>query len=416
VPHSAVVDGRLSRPRRTSAYVFGSVLVALAAATPASAHTPPTGGAIATPTPKVRALQCRTACMGLTAGHAGSRVRVQGKALKRVDSVVFQGAPGGADDVSVAPLRAKKTYVDARVPRTAVSGPVQLVSIDGAESRPTAVPLIIDPTPAEPATSSDGLGIDVEVQGNRVFYGAERQAQVSYIVRDSEPVTVAVELVRLSDGVAIVRWEPGAVAPNTPQTVNWDGTAGGKVQKDGRYAFRVFATSRSGATASSSQAPAPGAPAKAPPGAPAKAPPGSFLFQRHIFPIRGAHTMGTGAAAFGGGRGHQGQDVFASCGTPLVAARGGRVKFKQYHSAAGHYIVVDGDGTGYDYAYMHLRDASLVNQGDHVYTGQPIGFVGDTGRAHGCHLHFEIWKAPGWYSGGSPIDPLPLLAAWDKAS
>jgi murein DD-endopeptidase MepM/ murein hydrolase activator NlpD len=144
--------------------------------------------------------------------------------------------------------------------------------------------------------------------------------------------------------------------------------------------------------------------------------PGSFLFQRHIFPIRGAHTFGTGAATFGGGRGHQGHDVFAKCGTPLVAARGGRVKFKQYHSAAGHYIVIDGDATGYDYSYMHLRDASLVDQGDHVYTGQPIGFVGDTGRAHGCHLHFEVWKAPGWYSGGSPIDPLPLLTAWDKAS
>ena len=61
--------------------------------------------------------------MGVTAGHTGSRVRVQGKALKRVDSVVFQGAPGGADDVSVAPLKAGKTYVDARVPRTAVTGP-----------------------------------------------------------------------------------------------------------------------------------------------------------------------------------------------------------------------------------------------------------------------------------------------------
>ena len=65
---------------------------------------------------------------------------------------------------------------------------------------------------------------------------------------------------------------------------------------------------------------------------------------------------------------------------------------------------------------MHLRDASLVDKGDHVYTGQPIGFVGDTGRASGCHLHFEIWTAPGWYSGGTAIDPLPLLQAWDKTS
>ncbi len=408
MPHSAVVVGRVLRSRRTSAYLLGSVFTALAVA-PANAATPPTGGAIAGPAPKIRALQCRTECMGVMAGHVGSRVRVVGKAMKLTDSVVFEGAPGDADDVSVTPLRAKKKFVDARVPRTAVTGPVMVVSTDGAESKPTPVPLTIDPTPVAPRSSTSGLGIDVEVQGNRVFYGGARPAQVSYVVRDSEPVSVTIELVRLSDGVAIVHWEPGAIEPNVPQTVTWDGTAGGNVQKDGRYAFRVFASSQSGATASTAQA-------TAPPGAPASAIPGSFLFQRNIFPIRGPHYFGTGAAAFGGGRHHQGQDTFANCGTPLVAARGGVVKYKQYQSAAGNYLVIDGDKTGYDFAYMHLRDPALVNVGDHVYTGQPIGFVGDTGHADGCHLHFEVWKAPGWYSGGSPIDPLPLLTAWDKTS
>ena len=153
MPHSAVVDGRVRRPRLTSAYLLGSVL-AIIIATPAAASTPaPTGGAVAGPAPRIKALQCRTACMGLTAGHIGSRVRVKGvkgKSLKRVDSVVFEGAPGAADDVSVPPLRAKKKYVDARVPRTAVTGPVMLVSADGAESAPTAVPLTIDPTPVAP--------------------------------------------------------------------------------------------------------------------------------------------------------------------------------------------------------------------------------------------------------------------------
>ena len=65
------------------------------------------------------------------------------------------------------------------------------------------------------------------------------------------------------------------------------------------------------------------------------------------------------------------------------------MKFKQYHSRAGHYLVIDGERTGYDYAYMHLREAALVDKGDQVYTGQPIGFVGDTGRASGCHLHLR---------------------------
>ena len=407
MPHSAVVAGR-KRPRLTYAYVLGLVFAGLATGQ-ATAATAPTGGAQAGPAPKLRALICRTACAGVSVARAGSRVRVKGRALKAVDSVVFQGAAGGADDVSVPALRPHKKWVDARVPRTAVSGPVVLVSVGGAESAPSPVPLTIDPAaPAAAGGTGDRLGIDVEVQGNRVFYGAERMAQVSYLVRGSQPANIAVELIRLSDGVAITRWEPGLVQAGTPQTITWDGTAGGKVQRDGRYFFRVFATSASGATASSA-----GAPSTSPPIAPA---PGSFLFQRHRFPIRGAHDYGTGAAAFGGGRGHQGQDTFAKCGTPLVAARGGVVKFKQYHSAAGNYIVIDGDHEGYDYSYMHLRDASLVDEGDHVYTGQPIGFVGNTGRASGCHLHFEVWKAPGWYSGGSAIDPLPLLQAWDKTS
>ena len=52
---------------------------------------------------------------------------------------------------------------------------------------------------------------------------------------------------------------------------------------------------------------------------------------------------------------------------------------------------------------------SPLKTGDPVRTGQPIGIVGDTGDATACHLHFEIWTAPGWYEGGSPIDPLPYL-------
>src|SRR4029077_1079401 len=102
------------------------------AGAPAHPPPPPTGGAVAGPAPKIRALQCRTACMGVMAGHVGSRVRIVRKAVTLPDSVVFEGAPGDADDVSVTPLRAKKKFVDARVPRTAVTGPVMVVSTDGA--------------------------------------------------------------------------------------------------------------------------------------------------------------------------------------------------------------------------------------------------------------------------------------------
>jgi murein DD-endopeptidase MepM/ murein hydrolase activator NlpD len=139
----------------------------------------------------------------------------------------------------------------------------------------------------------------------------------------------------------------------------------------------------------------------------------------HMFPVRGAHDFGGAGAGFGSGRtghSHQGQDVFAACGTPLVAARGGKVKFAGFHAAAGYYLVIDGKGTDVDYAYMHLRERTQVQVGDRFYTGQELGAVGESGNARGCHLHFELWGAPGWYDGGSPFDPLPSLQAWDSWS
>lgn len=139
----------------------------------------------------------------------------------------------------------------------------------------------------------------------------------------------------------------------------------------------------------------------------------------HVFPVRGPHNYGGANADFGSGRAghnHQGHDVFAKCGTPLVAARGGKVQFKESHPAGGHYIVIDGDGTSTDYAYMHLVEPSPFRVGDTVRTGQRIGSVGDSGNAQGCHLHFELWSAPGWYQGGRPIDPLRALKAWDSWS
>ena len=57
-----------------------------------------------------------------------------------------------------------------------------------------------------------------------------------------------------------------------------------------------------------------------------------------------------------------------------------------------------------------------MRRGQRVETGQPLGVVGDTGSASACHLHFEIWTAPGWYRGGTPIDPLPALKRWDRVS
>ena len=130
-----------------------------------------------------------------------------------------------------------------------------------------------------------------------------------------------------------------------------------------------------------------------------------------VFPVRGKHDFGTEINRFGGGRDHKGQDVFAACGTPVVAARSGVVSFATFQDRAGNYAVITAeDGTSQ--AYMHMLKPATVKRGDRVTAGQQIGQVGETGRASGCHLHFELWTAPGWYEGGEPVDPLPDLQAW----
>ena len=111
---------------------------------------------------------------------------------------------------------------------------------------------------------------------------------------------------------------------------------------------------------------------------------------------------------------HQGQDILAAAGTPVVAPRAGFVAWRAFQKAgAGHYIVVRGDDQR-DYVFMHLRDGSVVvEKGQGVAAGQQLAAVGSTGASDGPHLHFEIWPY-GWYSSkaSKPIDPLPDLLAW----
>ena len=436
----------IARPRRTTdrrAWRLHAALALVAVAAPATAAAQqPTGGtapeapgasrlhALAPPpttnlygasAPRVRRFVCRSACTGSGASRPGSLVRIRGRRLEPLAEVVFLGAAGEADDTSVVPRDVRRRSALARVPHTAVSGPLVVVRADGTRSPASRRRLSVEPqSVAVPA----GM-VDAEVQGSKVFFGARRPAELSYVIGGGQPASVEIELVRAADGAIVERWTHGQVEPGVAQSVRWDGTAAGSVERDGLYRFRVRATDLAGGRATSSDAAgalaasgAPGAPGAraARTGDVAPGAPGAFTFLRHRFPLIGAHDYAEAAARFGGGRGHQGQDVFAACGTPVVAARAGVVKFKQFQSAAGNYVVIDGARTDVDYAYMHLREAALVAEGEHVKTGQPIGFVGATGRASGCHLHFEQWSAPGWYSGGAAFDPLPDLRAWDRHS
>ena len=114
---------------------------------------------------------------------------------------------------------------------------------------------------------------------------------------------------------------------------------------------------------------------------------------------------------------HEGQDLPARCGTPLVAARGGRVQARGYSDALyGYWLLIDGLATRRDYFYSHFEAPAMPGDGDRVRTGEPVGRVGMTGNARSefCQLHFELW--PRGYRDSAPADPLGALRAWDRFS
>jgi len=246
------------------------------------------------------------------------------------------------------------------------------------------------------------------------FYYGVRYPRLTYTIGSSQAQNdLRVDVVNAT-GETVKSFYRNDIAPNVADSIRWDGTTSeDRPASNGRYSFRVL--------------PQNGGPA-APRTLPRSRPAGSssaeplslsFSLYGYAFPILGAHDFGGAAGRFGASRAghtHEGQDVMADCGTPLIAARGGRVQYSGYQGAAGNYIVIDGRGTSYDMGYMHLLEPSPLQAGMTVHTGEPIGVVGQTGDATACHLHFEIWTAPGWYEGGSPIDPLPYLEKWDSYS
>jgi murein DD-endopeptidase MepM/ murein hydrolase activator NlpD len=220
------------------------------------------------------------------------------------------------------------------------------------------------------------------------FFDAKRPPRVHYTFAAPAPIDVRIELVRA--GQVVRAWTQPDQAPLAPHSLAWDPAGDGGPQR-GRLSFRV-----------------------GPEGGVTR-PAGSFHLRDHQFPVRGAHSYGDRfGAPRSGGRVHEGQDVWASCGAPLVAARGGTVQAKGFSATLyGNYVTIDGTGTERDYFYAHLAAPPPLGGGDRVRTGQRIGSVGKTGNAQGegCQLHFELW--PNGWRDGHPIDPLHDLRAWD---
>jgi murein DD-endopeptidase MepM/ murein hydrolase activator NlpD len=137
-----------------------------------------------------------------------------------------------------------------------------------------------------------------------------------------------------------------------------------------------------------------------------------------VFPLAGGlYSFGGDDARFGAqrpGHIHQGQDLTAASGTPIVAPIAGTVMWKgNQPEGAGIHLVVRGTADSRDYVFMHIKRGTVaVAVGDLVTAGQQLAQVGSTGSSSGPHLHFEIWVGGWWERGGAPIDPLPQLQVW----
>jgi len=101
---------------------------------------------------------------------------------------------------------------------------------------------------------------------------------------------------------------------------------------------------------------------------------------------------------------HTGVDLAAPTGTPVLAAKAGRVALVQAVSGYGNTVLLD-HGDGFETLYAHLQQA-LVREGDWIGQGVQLGAVGMTGAATGPHLHFELRNRA---QGLQAIDPTPHL-------
>ena len=133
------------------------------------------------------------------------------------------------------------------------------------------------------------------------------------------------------------------------------------------------------------------------------------------FPVRGPHAFSNDFGAPRHQGRHEGNDILAPRGTPVVAVANGAIErmTRREQGLGGIWIWLRADdGTGYYYAHLSHIAPGLA-PGSRVGAGQVIGNVGMTGDARGTvpHLHFEMHPV-----GRGAVNPYPELRAADAAT
>ncbi|MCB0875223.1 MAG: M23 family metallopeptidase [Solirubrobacterales bacterium] len=255
------------------------------------------------------------------------------------------------------------------------------------------------PVAAAGASSATHRGVGFELKRTSISprhptFDAKREIRLHYGFAAARGTDLRIEVRRAGSGRVVRVYRERDARPGRRLARVWNGlNRRGRVAGDGRYEFRV--------------GPVGGAMRYA----------GRFRLRTHVFPVDGPHgtrgAIGDFGAPRSGGRVHEGFDITADCGTPLLAARGGRVQKVGYDPVLyGYYVLIDGLKTSQDYFYSHLIAPPAVDRRDRIRTSQFVGRVGRTGNAAStpCHLHFEV------RIHGDPVDPEPYLRTWDRHS
>ena len=332
-------------------------------------------------------MACIDTCAGEHKATEGSRVQASGRHLGNVKRVLFRKEGGGRTEGALLSVSGRS--VRAKVPADAADGRPRVIDrYDNGAVSPNELMIV---TPDQIPDDGNFKLEQATANPDTAYYFGTNRAKVDYTFSGSQNTDVRIQVVHRKDGKVVDSWVDRSVEPNVGNTAVW---RGGARSPSGGYKFRIGPISGSLGSTNGAR----------------------FGFYGWKFPVRGAHQYWDGFGAPRSGHTHMGQDVGAACGTPVVAARGGRVQYRAYQSAAGNYVVIDGRRDNHDYVYMHLKRRARVHEGQLVRTGEQIGKVGQTGDATGCHLHFEYWKNDWWNGGRALPSVTKALKRWDRWS
>ncbi len=233
----------------------------------------------------------------------------------------------------------------------------------------------------------------VDLPYHEIGYFDPKQPDATFIryqVQEGQRINISLEAVSQTDArffMDVFEWDPADFAMERMHFADSSGQISYPVKESGVHALRIQPELFRGGVFSL-----------------------SIVSQGTLaFPIPGLSSRNIasfwGDPRDGDARKHEGVDIFAKRGTPVIAASPGRVRSVGNNRLGGKVVWLSNSGLGHSQYYAHL-DSQLVQPGQRVEAGDTLGLVGNTGNAitTAPHLHFGIYR-----SGRGAVDPFPFL-------